>query len=267
MQGNDAFRAKRYHRAEELYSAALDLAPAHAVLYANRAATRLEIKVFKMAYHDAVEALRLLEASSAKDEDLTRKALYRKGKSEEGLRLWSKALESYTAVLKMDGSAQAQSAVARMKKRVGEATRGDYDWLDIYRRGLDTSPDAPPLDVADYVGPFEVVEMQDRGGGRGAHATRDVKAGELILVERAFATQHPQSQAARRTGVDSAIHSQISNRISEDGSLARVLLSLYAGPNAPKPLRPPESFDIDLASRVSASVNLNRIAAICTYNA
>lgn len=261
-RGNAAYKAKKYAEAEQLYSEALAQDRHSPLLHLNRAAARLALKRWKWAYRDTVTALELLE--SAQDVALQGKAHFRRAKAEEALRLWEPALDSYKSALALSpDSNEIKKCVKRLEKRVAEATLGSYDWLEVFQRGLDKSPSAR-LDMADFVGPFEVVHMTERGGGRGVRATRDIAPGELILVEQAFATQHPADVGP--FGVDPALHDQIADILARDGSLSGVLLSLYAGPGSPTPMRPPARFECDPMSDTSATVNRSRIAGICTYN-
>ena len=43
------------------------------------------------------------------------------------------------------------------------------------------------LDIMEYIGPIESKITKD-GRGRGLHATRDIKKGEFVIVEKCFAT-------------------------------------------------------------------------------
>ena len=54
------------------------------------------------------------------------------------------------------------------------------------------------MDAATYLGPIEV--QGSDGKGRGLFATRDVKAGELLLCEKAFALVHGFTDAKNGHG-------------------------------------------------------------------
>ena len=71
----------------------------------------------------------------------------------------------------------------RVCRRVKEQESGMYDFGSIYKELSTTRP--PHLDHATYVGPVVVKSSPDRG--QGLFTTRAVKAGELLLCEKAFA--------------------------------------------------------------------------------
>ena len=64
---------------------------------------------------------------------------------------------------------------------------GDYDIYQIYvdQQGL-SDESKWDLDILQYLGPVEA-KLTGDSRGRGLFATRDIKKGEFILVEKAFA--------------------------------------------------------------------------------
>ena len=77
---------------------------------------------------------------------------------------------------------QASVASDRARSRCLEASSGDYDFKLLQREAKKLRP--PHLDHATYVGPVEIREAAEKG--RGLFVTEAVKAGDLLLCEKAF---------------------------------------------------------------------------------
>ena len=72
--------------------------------------------------------------------------------------------------------------VGRVCTRIKETRYGRYDFTSIWKNP--PSADSPFVDLASYFGPIEPRETQ--AWGRGLFATKPVKAGELLLCEKAL---------------------------------------------------------------------------------
>lgn len=75
-----------------------------------------------------------------------------------------------------------ETAVKDMRKlheRMREEA-GEYDYAGMLKEATSCST----LDRGSYIGPVEIKQSQNRG--RGLFLTKDVKAGDLLLVEKAF---------------------------------------------------------------------------------
>ena len=75
----------------------------------------------------------------------------------------------------------------RICKRLKEMLRGNYDFRQIWKNP--PSAESPLVDYASYLGPMELRETKTRG--RGLFAAKSVKAGELLLCEKAFSAIMP----------------------------------------------------------------------------
>lgn len=267
-----------YQLAEQAYSRGLATSPPpedhlRLTLLFLRAATRLELQAFKPAYRDAVESLELVEASGPPEDDvlnasegLKRRGLMLRAQAEEGLRLYSVSLASYNEVLSLHSTHQkAGEGRSRTSQRLEEAEQGNYDWAERFQLALDVHT-CPRQDAADILGPWKVDRISGRGGGRGAVATRDIKPGELLLVEKAFAIVYPWE--VEDGDIDGETVRRVVRKLQEDGSLARGMMSLYAGPAYPPPMSTPAglSFTTKLTSNVSATLDPGRVHGICGYN-
>ncbi|KAF8713702.1 SET domain, partial [Rhizoctonia solani] len=165
--GNHAFKNGRFESAIQAYSHGLLVDPTASVLRLNRSACYLSINKPSMALKDAQIAS---EDKSMKDA-LRSKAQYRvKGTTVTGSRLlifpsWRK----------------------KIHERLVEQAQGSYKWSALSKMAKQINGHRQVTDVADYVGPVEVALMESKGGGRGLVTTREVLAGELLMVSKPFA--------------------------------------------------------------------------------
>lgn len=77
----------------------------------------------------------------------------------------------------------AKDELRRAINRVAEQENGHYQFEKMYTQATKLRP--PYLDHATYVGPVLVKATAFRG--RGLFTTKEIKAGDLVLVEKAFA--------------------------------------------------------------------------------
>ncbi|GAA6028983.1 hypothetical protein JCM8097_001537 [Rhodosporidiobolus ruineniae] len=190
--GNSLFKQKKYTLAAMAYGDGLrdSLVPAEQkpLLRLNRAQAQLNLGNYASAYRDASTVLDLFGADTASSSPMRLKAKVRLARAFEGMRLLSRAKEAYTAVLEVDSSSvEGKDGENRVDKMLHEAQTGEYDWDEFEAAAFGGSK----LDIGDFVGPVEVLQLAGRGGGRGIVATRDVNAGEVLLVEKAFAVAFP----------------------------------------------------------------------------
>ncbi|KAF8753867.1 SET domain [Rhizoctonia solani] len=75
----------------------------------------------------------------------------------------------------------------KIHERLVEQAQGSYKWLALSKMAKQINGHRQVTDVADYVGPVEVALMESKGGGRGLVTTREVLAGELLMVSKPFA--------------------------------------------------------------------------------
>jgi hypothetical protein len=78
-----------------------------------------------------------------------------------------------------------ESDLKRMQCRLQEIATGQYDFPALLRE-VERMKWQPRLDHATHVGPVEVRMCKDKSVGRGLFVTKDVKAGDLLLCEKAF---------------------------------------------------------------------------------
>ena len=78
----------------------------------------------------------------------------------------------------------------RCEQRLKEE-KGVFDFGAMLDEAVRKSP-GPDMDRASYVGPVEVRQCVVKSHGKGLFSTKDVKAGELLVVEKAFAAVFPK---------------------------------------------------------------------------
>lgn len=160
------------------YTTALRASPSSAekeILHNNRALANLRAEAFDAALDDV--------SFIQNPQDRSEKALYRGALALYGLRRYKQASEILqTLVNKYPTNVPAKLQLNRCQTRLAEEKTGQYDFKALY----EASKLRPPLmDNASYIGPVEMRESPGRG--KGLFTTRLVKAGEMILCEKAFA--------------------------------------------------------------------------------
>ena len=121
------------------------------------------------------------------------KALFRQASAAYQLRCFNEAEALFKRGLAVaEGDAKAQGLakefneyLARTSERLRERDTGVYDFHAMFTNVIAGGPNARS-DVADFVGPVEICSSPS--GSRGLHVTRDVAAGELLLVSKAVSS-------------------------------------------------------------------------------
>ena len=168
------------------------------------------------------------------------KALYRGSKAHYGLRNYdaSYAFLSILLIEHPDNKA-AQKELERVKVRMQEQDFGYYDFTQMLDEVTESSP---YLDRASFTGPVEVRETET--SGRGLFVTQHVKAGDLLLCEKAFALVYGFLDAENGHGgivLDAdqskllcSYFSDIQHKLSCNPSLLDSFFKLYHGSYSPK---------------------------------
>ncbi|KAI1210829.1 uncharacterized protein F4807DRAFT_40365 [Annulohypoxylon truncatum] len=178
LEGNAAVQKCQWAEAEKLYTDAIRAAetPEEAQLaHLNRSLANLHLERPEKALDDALRG----HPSGGPNE----KALFREAKALYALRKFSPCLEKFLAVVRCNPkNSDAWAEIKRVKQRLCEEETGAYQFGSMYKQAERT----PPLiDCATYVGSVEVRDSPGRG--KGLFTTKRVKAGELLLCEKAFA--------------------------------------------------------------------------------
>lgn len=118
------------------------------------------------------------------------KGCFRAARASYGLGYFVRC-RSYLAELEKlyPGNKAAIKEIERCELRSREQA-GEFDFASMLDEALAKQP-SPHLDRAAYIGPLEVRRCVIESHGRGLFTTKAVKAGELLLCEKAFAAAFP----------------------------------------------------------------------------
>ncbi|KAK2061682.1 hypothetical protein LY76DRAFT_590189 [Colletotrichum caudatum] len=176
-RGNTAVRQKKWGRAEKLYTEAIAAAttPEHKrMALCNRSLANLRLQRPEKALLDAVHA--------RSNDTPTEKGLFRESKAHYALEQFDLCAGKLQQVLALNpGNKEAEVELERTGRRIVEQVTGDFKWKHMHKQAKETPP---IIDCATYSGPVEIRDSPGRG--RGLFTTRSVKAGELLLCEKAF---------------------------------------------------------------------------------
>ncbi|KAI1464925.1 uncharacterized protein F4812DRAFT_144812 [Daldinia caldariorum] len=178
-EGNEAVKKKDWAKAERLYTNAIRAAKTAKegeLAHLNRSLANFYLDRPEKALIDA-------QKGNTGDDSLVEKALFREAKALYALRKFSLCREKLVLCVRYNPkNSDAWSEIKRVQQRLNEETTGSYRFGDMYEQANKT----PPLiDCATYVGSVEVRDSPGRG--KGLFTTKPVKAGELLLCEKAFA--------------------------------------------------------------------------------
>ncbi|KAL8816286.1 MAG: hypothetical protein Q9223_004678 [Gallowayella weberi] len=180
-KGNESVKSKRYYHAIACYNKALDMAvsPELAkIIHLNRSQARLSIQCYDSARDDADFVLNI--------DGVNEKALFRMAR---GLYAVGKFNDCRSSLEKLCSSHPRNKIAAieldRCLERIIEAETGVYDYAAMITEALDKLKNKQPplIDVATYQGPIEIRKCKY---GSGIFTTKAVKAGTLLLCEKAF---------------------------------------------------------------------------------
>lgn len=136
----------------------------------NRSEIYLRLGWNNSAFRDAQDTFK----SDTLSEDLVRKAVVRMLKALYAMDRYREVLETASAF--PDDKAIVEW-VTKANQRIEEQGTGNYDWVKLFTSK--ESKGSFVADIADFTGPIEIKTGQN--DLRGTFATRDVKAGELLV--------------------------------------------------------------------------------------
>lgn len=182
-KGNSALTANNLPLAHAHYTSALALSPSETLtqdLRRNRAHVNLLLSQFPAALADALASL-IPSPSDPRSTELNSKAYFRAATAAYSLADFANARAYFAKQLElMPADKGAAANLARTDARLREAETGAYDFARI-KKGV--AAGRLRVDAASFDGPTEV--KKSPGMGNGLFATRAVKAGEVVMVEKA----------------------------------------------------------------------------------
>ncbi|KIA75674.1 hypothetical protein HK57_00535 [Aspergillus ustus] len=189
-KGNDHFNKAEYYLAIDWYSEALKSSPTTdeaLTIRLNRALTYLKTHQFDAALYDLGTVL--------SDQKSSEKALFRKSQALYHLARFDESCKVHQVLgATFPSNTTAKIELNRATARLAEQTTGEYPFKHLQREVKKRSP--PHLDRATYIGPVAIRLTESRG--RGLFTTEAVRAGDLLLCEKAFA--HAFHDEAARGG-------------------------------------------------------------------
>ncbi|KAH7305602.1 hypothetical protein B0I35DRAFT_361996 [Stachybotrys elegans] len=240
MEGNEAVQREKWSEANLLYSTAIEAADTdedRRLAYLNRALTNLRLGRAEKALDDT----RLGRDESSPSE----KSLYREVRALYQLGRYADCLETLQVLLaRYPDSTIGKTEQARVEARLGEQRRGEYSFGAMYQQARST----PPLiDAATYSAPAEIRESPGRG--RGLFTTGPVKAGQLLLCEKAFAYVFAEEEQGEPLTILMNMHTkrafmggqarllpQLVQKLLHDPEALRLYSDLYSGGGANRPI-------------------------------
>ncbi|KAL8392359.1 hypothetical protein RB595_002521 [Gaeumannomyces hyphopodioides] len=176
-QGNDAVKRCCFAEAERLYSAAIlaaETAEEKKLALLNRSHANLKLARVEDALADAVAANQIGSPSE--------KGLFREGRALYELARFDECLARFQdLVCRFPENKAAGAESERTEARLREQNAGAFSFARMHRQARATPP---VVDCATFLGPVEVRDSPGRG--RGLFTTEKVKAGQLLVCEKAF---------------------------------------------------------------------------------
>ena len=245
--GNAAFKTKDYLPALEAYTQGLNACSndddlLRRDLYRNRSIVNTHICRYEQAATDAVSALFPNVNGDEANIKNNVKALFRAGRACYCLENLAEAKSYFEQLLEISPADEdGRQQIARTKARLEESLTGKYDFEAMSKS---VSGSHKHLDHASFTANVEVRPSTKKG--RGLFATKNITAGELVLVEKAFAVAF-ESEAGSEThiilnlntntgriGSHAVLFYQLVQKMLHNPSQARRALDLFDGGYSPK---------------------------------
>ncbi|TDL25406.1 hypothetical protein BD410DRAFT_638723 [Rickenella mellea] len=268
------FRAKRWLAAAVCFSNGVKLDPSGFILRLNRSEAYLRMAWYKSAFQDAEMVLHAV-GSNIEDSYL-RKAVFRAAKALYHLGEYNKAIEMAN---RRPQDEECQTWFTKASDRLHEQLSGEYDWDSIFQQSQASSEQ---VEMAEFTGPIQVRDVNGVGGGRGMFVTRDVKAGELLMVSKAIAIGNENQEQPTifvnciTNGIlptrAAALRSQLIERLWEDSRMNLIIQALYAGSHCspPTPYSPSPSLEnskpLEHPLQPSTDIDIMRVDGVCSFN-
>lgn len=173
--GKTRFTEGKFNGAVEAYTKGLAIEPDNTNILTKRASAYLCLRFFYRALEDSDKVLKN-DPSNLEGKHTHAKALC-------GLERYSDALRFIDEV-RVDSS-EFVKLLANIEKLQHQSTTGEYDLQALYQ-----GHQKHHENFADFVGPLEFVT----GKQSKVIATEDIKAGELLIANQAFAVAYPDSK-------------------------------------------------------------------------
>ena len=202
----------------------------------NLRLNRSYVLLLRGHFEDAKDDADTVLQSNPNDE----KGLFRKARALYELRLFNESAKLFTELTKQFPlNKDAQQWSLRTRTRVLEGREGRYDYPTMAKT---VKKSKPFLDCANYSEAVEIRPSLDKG--RGLFTTRDVQAGDLLLVETAFCYASAESEGELHSdirllvdpienrmtlGTQVDLIALIVNKLRKNPSLIPIVYEMYKG--------------------------------------
>lgn len=185
-EGNTAFKQGKWQNARELYTEAFAKCEndieLRSALHRNRAQVLLNLGQYELASDDAIAAAGTGDNLSHHAMMFNVKSYFRAGRAQYQLGDFCTAKEYLHRALSFDPTDKTVIAeIARTEQRIVEELSGDFDFAAMAQSATFSHR---KLDHATFTSNTRIGSAGKRG--RGLFATKDIKHGGLVMVEKAF---------------------------------------------------------------------------------
>ncbi|KZL69058.1 tpr domain-containing protein [Colletotrichum incanum] len=226
LRGNTAVGQKKWGRAEKLYTEALAAATTteqERAALLNRSLANLRLQRPEKALLDAIHA--------GSNDPPSEKGLFREAKAYYALEQFDLCAGKLQQVLALNPSNKdAEMDLERTGRRIIEQVTGGFKWKHMHKQSKATPP---MIDCATYSSPVEVRDSPGRG--RGLFTTKAVKAGDLLLCEKAFSyiyADHSDAFSRRNVKILMNLDSKKMTMGGQATLISTVIQKLYHNPEA-----------------------------------
>jgi tetratricopeptide (TPR) repeat protein len=249
-QGNAEFEKRKYEDAIHFYDLALELKPDGSVVHSNKAQALLCLSRFFEARRSAQKALANEDSEVNQTPRLKMKALFRRGQASYGLRDWTRAIEEFENIeTNYPDAHMAGPSLTRARQRVLESQTGNYQMAAL----APTFGHLFKHDVADYIGPVEIVDIPEKG--KGLIVTANVREGTLLLASKAFAIAESDHNEHLVFDTPTLLLAEVTRMLQNNPHRTSEFYQLDSGKLSREPI-PNGTVDID---RINAISEINHI--------
>lgn len=162
-------------------------------------------------------------------------ALYKLQRFQESCNVLERLVRDYPD---SESESEANHELKRTIRRVREENTGKYTFWELLKKARDPYP--PNIECASYFGPTMVKQSESRG--RGLFTTQAVKAGDLLLCEKAFEIAYadestkfislvynPETGVKEFCGTEATLVTKLAQKLRRNPSLAQSFTALHDG--------------------------------------
>ncbi|GAA5946973.1 hypothetical protein JCM10213_002918 [Rhodosporidiobolus nylandii] len=196
MSGEAAFTQQKYPLAVKLFSDGIAYTSSDIqslLLHLGRARAHLSLSNHVSAFRDATAASRLLHEGVPSPPHTVERVMLAAAQAHEGLGNPLKAHEEYRKLVQLaPENSDGKAGKKRVKRLLHEEKTGDVKVGELEKQCRSFFFDEG-FEVGSFVGPVKAVSSGTRDGGNSLVTTEAVKAGSLLLVEKALVVGHTRN--------------------------------------------------------------------------